>query len=199
MVAVLFADIAPEHVAGLVLVAPALPPPFTAAEARWWRTIGRAVLAVAPPVARVMLRVVGRRLMEKKLEVLTDPAASGNKLNVGGGDPSKLSREFMDLAREEMTAAAPKQLGRGVTAMASIFTAMCVRPQRVRDAMRRVSAPTLLLWGDDDRLIVRAWIDDWMAQRPDWDLSVFEAVGHALPIEVPDRYADAVGEWVTRR
>lgn len=200
MIAVLFADIAPERVAGLVLVAPALPPPLSASEARWWRTIGRTGLAVAPPVARAMLRVLGRRLIErlieKKFRALADPAASGSKWNVGGGDLSRLSSEFTHLAREELTAARPKQLGRGVTVMASILSAMCVRPQRVQDAICRTSAPTLLLWGDDDRVIVRAWIDDWMAQRPDWNLSVFEAVGHALPIEVPGRYADAVGEWM---
>jgi len=131
-----------------------------------------------------------------KLRVLSDPAAlSGSRWDVGGGDLS-LSSEFTRLAGEELTAARPKQLGRGVTVMASIMSAMFVRRRRVQDAMRRTSAPTLLLWGDDDRLIVRAWIDDWMARRPDWNLSVFEAVGHALPLEVPGRYADTVGDWM---
>ncbi|NEW43828.1 alpha/beta hydrolase [Nocardia cyriacigeorgica] len=196
MIAILFADIAPERAAGLVLAAPALPPPLSAGEARWWQTIGRTGLAVAPPVARAMLPVLGRRLIEKKFRALADSAAPGSKRDVGGGDMSRLSSEFMDLAREELTAARPKELGRGVTAMASILSAMCVRPQRVQDAICRTEAPTLLLWGDDDRVIVRAWIDDWMTRRPDWNLSVFEAVGHALPIEVPGRYADTVGEWM---
>ncbi|MFI6866949.1 alpha/beta fold hydrolase [Nocardia sp. NPDC050406] len=194
MIAMLLADIAPERVTGLVLVAPALPPPLSASDARWWRTIGRAGLVAVPPVAGLVLRIFGRRLVERKFRAPIESGAS-SQWNVGGGDMSRLSSEFLCLAREELMAAPPRRLGRSVTTVASILSAMCVRPQRVRDAMRRTSAPTLLLWGDDDRVIVRAWIDDWMARRPDWNLSVLEAVGHALPLEAPGRYADAVGEW----
>ncbi|MBF6179922.1 alpha/beta fold hydrolase [Nocardia otitidiscaviarum] len=195
MVALLFADLAPERVAGLVLVAPALPPPLSAGESRWWRTIGRAGLAVGPPVARAALRVFGKRLIDRKRAVLSDPAASG--WDLAGGDGSRLSAEFRELAGEELRTAGPRQLGRGITGFASIMSAMFVRRHPVQDAMRRTSAPTLLLWGDDDRLIVRAWIDDWTARRPDWQLTVLDTVGHALPIEVPGRYADAVGEWLS--
>ncbi|WP_282778923.1 MULTISPECIES: alpha/beta hydrolase [unclassified Nocardia] len=193
MIALLFADIAPERVAGLVLAAPALPPPLSASESRWWRTIGRAGLAVAPPLARATLRLFGKRLIDRKREVLSDPTASG--WDLAGGDGSRLSTEFRELAAAELATAGPNQLGRGITAFASITSTMFVRRHRVQDAMRRTSAPTLLLWGDDDRLIVRAWIDDWTARRPDWQLAVLDTVGHALPIEVPDRYADAVGTW----
>ncbi len=194
MVALLFADLAPERVAGLVLVAPALPPPLGAGESRWWRTVGRAGLAVAPPIARAALRVFGTRLIDRKRAVLSDPAASG--WDLAGGDGSRLSAEIRELAVAELGTAGPSQWGRGITVFASIMSAMFVRRRPVQDAMRRTSAPTLLLWGDDDRLIVRAWIDDWTAHRPDWQLTVLDTVGHALPIEVPQRYAEAVGEWL---
>ncbi|MPZ94310.1 MAG: alpha/beta fold hydrolase, partial [Propionibacteriales bacterium] len=197
IVALLFADIAPDRVVRIVLVTPALPPPISVGESRWWRTVGRVGLAVAPPVARGLLRLFGRRLLDLNIRILADPAGIvGTKWDLGGGDLGRISPEFTELTRDEFMALQPKQLDSSVTVIASIFSAMFVRRHRVQEAMRRAAAPTLLLWGDDDRLITRKWIDDWTAQRPDWNLSVFENVGHALPIEVPDAYAQAVGEWM---
>ena len=59
MVALLFADQAPERVAGLVLVAPALPPALSEGEARMWRTLGRAGLAQRPGWNLVVLHRAG--------------------------------------------------------------------------------------------------------------------------------------------
>jgi pimeloyl-ACP methyl ester carboxylesterase len=72
---------------------------------------------------------------------------------------------------------------------------MLVRRRPVLEAMRRVTAPTLLVWGDEDRLTPRASIDAWTAQRPDWTLVVLRGVGHAPPFEVPADYARTVIEW----
>ncbi len=85
VIALLFADQAPERVAGLILVVPALPPPLSAREARMWQTLGRAGLAVVAPVALVLLRVSGRRILAAQLRVLDDPASiAGSKWNTGG-------------------------------------------------------------------------------------------------------------------
>lgn len=196
MIALLFADLAPERVAGIVLVAPALPPRISEREARMWRTVGRAGLAVVPSIARLMLRVLGRRLLDKKVRFLADPAAiAGSKWNTGG-DLTRVSAEITDVARDEMAAVRPKQMASWVTVMASVMSLMLVRRERVFAAMSRVAAPTLLLCGDDDRLIMRASIDDWSARRPDWELTVLDGVGHAPPWEVPADYARAVGNWM---
>ena len=58
-----------------------------------------------------------------------------------------------------------------------------------------MAVPTLLLWGDQDPLIGRPVIDDLAARRPDWSLHVLESVGHLLPVEAADAYADVVGAW----
>ena len=196
MVAELFADLEPGRVAGLVLVAPALPPPLTAREARRWRTLGPVGLAVAAPVARTAVRLLGRRFVDVKLRALSDPSAfRGSRWDVGGGE-LRLSGELTRLAAEELGAVRPRQLADVVTVMTSTTSEMFVRRRRVQTAMRRVPAPTLVLWGDQDRLIPRAWIDAWAAHRPDWSVSVFAGVGHTLPLEVPERYADTVGDWM---
>lgn len=104
----------------------------------------------------------------------------------------RMSPEMAGLRRDEMSAVEPTRLGSAVTAYASL---MFVRRRPVLDAMRRVASPTLLVWGDEDRLTARASIDDWTAQRPDWNLVVLGRVGDAPPFEVPGDYARTVIDW----
>jgi len=65
------------------------------------------------------------------------------------------------------------------------------------EAIDRVAAPTLLLWGDQDPLIDRTVIDSLITRRTDWNLRVIHAAGHVLPMEVPDRYVAVVTSWYT--
>ena len=195
MIALLFANQAPERVTGLVLVVPALPHPLSDGEARMWRTLGRAGLAVVAPVARALLRVLGRRILAWNLRQLDDPGAiAGSKWNTGG-DLTKMSAEITGLMRDEMSAVKPTRLESAVTVYASVMSLMLIRRRPVLDAMRRVAAPTLLVWGEEDRLTPRASIDDWTAQRPDWNLVVLHGVGHAPPLEAPADYARTVIDW----
>ena len=195
MIALLFADQAPERVAGLVLVVPALPAPISGREARMWQTLGRAGLAVVAPVARVLLRLSGRRILAWNLRLLDNPASiAGSKWDTGG-NLTKMSAEISRLMRDEMSDVEPRRLGNTVTVYASVMSLMFVRRRSVLDAMRRVAAPALLVWGDEDRLTPRASIDDWTAQRPDWKLVVLHGVGHAPPFEVPAEYARTVIDW----
>lgn len=199
MIALLFADQAPERVEGLVLVVPALPPPLSEREARGWRVVGRAGLPVVAPAARALVRVGGRRILNASLRQLADPASAGGK-NLGTrGDLTRISPELISLMRDEMSAVEPKRLGRVVTVYASLLSLMLVRPQPVLHAMRRVAAPTLLVWSDEDGITPRASIDDWMAQRPDWTLAVLRGVGHAPPLEAPAEYARTVLGWLGSR
>jgi pimeloyl-ACP methyl ester carboxylesterase len=195
MIALLFADQVPERVAGLVLVVPALPPPLSDGEARRWRALGRAGLAVGAPVALVLLRVAGRRVLAAQLRVLDDPASIASSRWNTGGDLTRMSPDLNGLLRDEMSAVEPMRLRSAVTVYASLMSLMLVRRRPALDAMRRVASPTLLVCGDEDRLTARATIDDWTAQRPDWDLVVLHGVGHAPPLEAPADYARAVIDW----
>lgn len=106
-----------------------------------------------------------------------------------------MSAKLTDLMRDEMASVEPKAMGNLVTVYASVMSLMFVRRRAVLDAMRGVAAPTLLVWGDQDRLTARASIDEWTAQRPDWNLAVLHGVGHAPPLEVPFDYVRAVIGW----
>jgi pimeloyl-ACP methyl ester carboxylesterase len=195
MIALLFADQAPQRVAGLVLVAPALPAPLSVGEARMWQTVGRVGLAIGAPLALALLRVSGRRLLAMQLRVLDDPASiAGSKWNAGG-DLTRMSPEISGLLRDEMSVVEPRRLRSAVTVYDSLMSLMFVRRRRALDSIRRAASPTLLVWGDEDRLTPRASIDDWTAQRPDWSLVVLRRVGHAPPLEVPADYARTVIDW----
>lgn len=185
-VALLFADLAPDRVDALVLVAPALPPPLTEREARMLRTLGGAGLAVVAPPARLLLRFLGPRILAGKLRPTGDPAS------IAG---TRTSPEIAALMREEMAAVTPARWGNVVTVYASLMSLMLVRRQPLLDALRRVAAPTLLVWGDEDPLAARASIDDWTARRPDWKPLLLHRVGHAPPLEVPAHYARTVIDW----
>lgn len=195
MIALLFADQAPERVAALVLVVPALPPPLSDREARTCQTIGRPALAIIAPVALVLLRVSARRILAFSQRQLSDPASIGRGKWNAGGDMTRMSSEITGVMQDEMSAVEPTRMGNLVTVYASVLSLILVRRRPVLDAMRRVAAPTLLVWGDEDRICSRASIDDWTAQRTDWNLVVLHGVGHAPPIEVPADYARAVIVW----
>ncbi|MBD8504975.1 alpha/beta hydrolase [Hoyosella sp. G463] len=199
MISLLFADQSPERVDALVLVAPALPPPLSHREARMCKTLGRAGLAVIAPVARVLLRLSGRRMLAASQRHLADPASiADTKWNAGGG-MTRMSPEILGLMREEMAAVEPKRMASMVTVYASLMSLILVRRRSALEAMHRVTAPTLLVVGDEDRLAPRASIDDWTAQRPDWSVMVLNGVGHAPPFEVPADYARTVIKWCDSR
>jgi pimeloyl-ACP methyl ester carboxylesterase len=201
LVALLFADLAPERVGGLVLVAPALPGPLSAAQALGWQTLGRLTVSAGPPVLRGLLRLTGRGLLELKTRRHATPEAlSASDLAYLGGDPSRLSHDITALWAEELDGirARPDRLPDAVTAFGSAVSAMYVKRRPVREAIDRVPVPTLLLWGDQDPLIGRPVIDNLTARRPDWSLHVFDSAGHLLPLEVANAYADVIGGWWCR-
>jgi pimeloyl-ACP methyl ester carboxylesterase len=58
-----------------------------------------------------------------------------------------------------------------------------------------VTAPTLLVYGDQDTLISRSEQDVLLETLPDARLEVYEGVGHALHWEEPDRFAADVAAF----
>ncbi|TKK84156.1 alpha/beta hydrolase [Herbidospora galbida] len=183
LVALLFAEAAPDRVGRLVLACPALPGPLPPGEARFWRFLGRPLLAAGPPVARAVLPLAGRRLLDLKVSRYADPGAWS-----GGA----ISPDMTALLADQLREARPQRLGAAVTAFASVVSALFVDRRAVHRAIARVGAPTLLLWGGRDALIGREVADDLAARRPDWRWRDFPEAGHLLPLETPHGYVEAV-------
>jgi len=194
LVALLFADASPERVARLVLVCPTLPGPMPPDEVLFWRVLGRPLLAVAPPVARAVLRLAGRRLLDLKLSGYADPGSWPT--GAAGGDVSRLSPDMIALLADELRQAQPRRLGLAVTALASVLSSLYVDRRPPHQAIARVVAPTLLLGGGQDGLITPSTIDDLAGRRPGWQRQVFPEAGHLLPLETPHGYAETVGRWL---
>ena len=199
LVAALAAGMMPDQTRGLVLVAPTLPWRRTSpAEAFGWQTLGRLAIAAGPPTTRIMLRLAGRRILDAKRTAIKEAGAvSGGRSNLIGGDPSRVSRAQVDLWLDDLDAARahPELLAGTATAFASVIEAMFITQRPVSAALDSVGAPVLLLWGTDDPLVDPSSLLQH-ARRPGWTPGPIDDVGHLLPVEVPDLYAQAVGQWL---
>jgi pimeloyl-ACP methyl ester carboxylesterase len=194
LVAVLFAAGEPGRVQRLVLVNPTLPGPMSPLGRLGWQTIGRLGLLVVPTLGGLLLRLpVVRRA---KLGATRDARAAAR---FSGGDLSRMSSEMAALLDKERRGvfAQPWRLDSVAAAWASAVTAMYVRRRPVEEAIDRVAAPTLLVWGDQDPMIGTTVVDGLITRRTDWNLRVIHGAGHVLPMEVPDRYLAVVTSWYT--
>lgn len=191
-----FAADTPERVERLVLVTPPLPAPVTALQRLGWQTLGRLVLLVGPPVARALARLWGRRAIDRKLAVLNETVPG--RFDGLGGDPSRVAPDNIALWAEQFVELRthPERMGHAATAFASVVSAMVVDSSPTREAIDRIAVPVLLIIGDQDPVIERSTIDHVLARRPDWDVHVLTSAGHLAPLEMPDRYAEAVGRWL---
>jgi pimeloyl-ACP methyl ester carboxylesterase len=61
--------------------------------------------------------------------------------------------------------------------------------------LAKVSAPTLLLWGEDDKVAPVGLASDWLKAIPQASVRMFPGTGHLLFHERPDAVA-AIGEFV---
>jgi pimeloyl-ACP methyl ester carboxylesterase len=64
--------------------------------------------------------------------------------------------------------------------------------------LERITAPTLLIWGDADRLVTREMQEQLAARLPHAELVVYPGVGHAPRWENPSRFASDVAAFVER-
>jgi pimeloyl-ACP methyl ester carboxylesterase len=185
LVGALFAGRVPERVERLVLTSAPLPglpdpPPFPGG----WR-VG---LRVARPIADVLVGA-GVRLKADvwRRRVVDRDARLGSEL-------SRMSPELLSLAAEEVARLVlPWRVEGAVDAGLAVLRALTVDEASTRAALDPITAPTLLLWGADDRVIPKRLIEEVAAARPDWTSRTLDGVGHLLPWESPGRYVDLAG------
>jgi pimeloyl-ACP methyl ester carboxylesterase len=191
-----FAANTPERVGRLVLATPPLPAPLTALQRLGWQTLGRLMLLVGPPSARALVRLWGRRAIDRKLAVLDETVAG--RFDGLGGDPSRIAPDNVALWAEQFAElrAHPERMGYAATAFASVVSGLFVDRRPTLEAIDRIAVPVLVLLGDQDLVIERSTIDHVLARRPEWNLHVLESAGHLAPLEMPERYAEAIGRWL---
>jgi pimeloyl-ACP methyl ester carboxylesterase len=105
-----------------------------------------------------------------------------------------MSRELVSLAAEEVGRLVLRWRVEGaVDAAMSVLRALTIGEARTREALDSIIAPTLLLWGADDRVIPQRLIDEVETAHPSWSSRTIDDVGHVLPWESPELYVELGG------
>jgi pimeloyl-ACP methyl ester carboxylesterase len=63
--------------------------------------------------------------------------------------------------------------------------------------LHRVSAPTLLVWGESDRIVPPRYADDFRAAIAGARVEVIPEAGHLPQVEQPDRLAEAIEQFLS--
>lgn len=184
LISILVAEAAPELIDGLILVDAALP------------TIRpRLDAPVIKGLVRPLIPGLGQKMYEKAIE---DPEAYMDQLfGIVFHDPTAVDPEHREIALEMAKARADmpwvaKSFG---DAARSLFRIL-VRRRAFVSRVETIAAPVLIMHGDKDRLVDVASAR-WLAHlRPDWQLEIFENVGHVPQLEVPDRFLEAMERWL---
>lgn len=164
---------APDRVAGLILVDSAGYPFEPESIPIGFR------LAQMPALAPLMNRLLPRSMIESSLH------------NVYG-DPSLVSTELVD-RYYELTLRKGNR-----AALAERFSQMQVRDD-VRDLVKALTIPALIIWGDQDRLIPLHVGEAMASDFPDSELVRFSHLGHVPHEESPAETLAAVKSFLERR
>lgn len=68
--------------------------------------------------------------------------------------------------------------------------------QYIRENLNKITAPTLIVWGRQDRLRPIAHADVAKERIPDSRLHVFDPCGHLPPIEYPEEFNNLLLEFL---
>ncbi len=188
LLAMLVAARCPEHVSRLVLVDPGQPkPPGVPVN----RLLAAGFVALTTPG-------VGEAAMWLR-ERFTDPEEIVEQtLNRLASNPSAVPAHvrdaYIDMARER---AGMPWAGTAFLQASRSMVRLLARDSAFPDFLQRLEPPTLIIHGGADDLVnpdASRWL---VEQRPDWDLRLLDGLGHSPQVEAPERFTDAMSEWLT--
>ncbi|MBW3561355.1 MAG: alpha/beta hydrolase [Actinobacteria bacterium] len=189
LIATLVAGRHPARIGRLVLVNPALPAPRRSMLRQLsLRVFTRIIPAAIPGVGRL---VIEAGLRQRTAEELVEESIASVFADVERCRPAMRDAliENAELAKREPWRRA------GLADAAGSLVMMIAEAGELNHAIDSIDAPTLLLWGDDDRLVTGHVIAGLVERRPGWDQHVFGGVGHAPMVEAPDEFATVVDGW----
>jgi pimeloyl-ACP methyl ester carboxylesterase len=181
LVSLLVAAARPDLVATLALVSPAMP-------------VYRVPAAFSRALLLLLLPGVPT-LAERRLTGVTPEQQVRGMVQMCFGDPRRVPRARLEQALEEMRerAAQPWATRALARSMRGLITSyLRVGRANAWRAARRLRPPTLVVWGDRDRLVDPALAPRLAAAVPDGRLLVLEGVGHVAMMEAAEPTARAV-------
>lgn len=67
----------------------------------------------------------------------------------------------------------------------------------LRNRLRRIVAPTLVLWGDEDHMVPLAHAESYATSIPGAGLKIVKQAGHSVHVEMPDSAAQTVLDFLS--
>jgi pimeloyl-ACP methyl ester carboxylesterase len=174
----------PDLFRSLTLISPAIPD--NRIRAFPLRNDPRAALIVVPGLGELVLRHYNRRY---------SPAARvRGTIKLCFADPSRYPAQRLDESVGEQTArmAMPWAETAVVRSTRGLAAAQFLHGRVGWATLRKLTMPTLVVWGDTDRLVAPDLAPYVAAAIPDSRLLVLEHVGHTAMMEVPQITARAV-------
>lgn len=189
LISLLVAAQEPGLVDRLVLVAPALPTPIRALHRIPPLTLARFAPFVAPSLGEWTMRRLHDRATPEQVWARTRDLVYA--------DPARVAPEITEIGIDNLAFGrrAPWR-PRGFAVAAHSLVSLLVGTRRILTAVDAISQPTLLVWGEADRLVGHAAIERVRGRRPDWDSHDFAGIGHVPQLESPAAYLDVVGSWL---
>jgi len=187
-VAEMVASDRPDLVSALVLIAPATPP-----EKMFTRPADPAVLV---RLALQSLPGVGAPLTRYLTSSMSPEDQVDLTFALVAADPARLSPEFRAAAVE--LARARRSMpwtARAFNDAARSLRRVMLDRASFRSMIDAIAQPTLLIWGDGDRIVKPANLR-WLAGlRPDWTSIEMPGVGHVPMAEVPRATFELITDW----
>jgi len=179
---------APDTVAGLVLIDPALPLPRQAPD---WQVASQFLMYTIPGLGELYLR----RLQSRQ----TPQLAVQRVIDLCFADPSRADPAMLTasiaLAAERQSQPARARDQAFLAASRSLMRVVGLR-RRYWEMMASVRVPVLLIGGDADRLVPVVAVRQAAARNPHWETVILPGVGHTPQLEVPDVVTETLRDWL---
>jgi len=178
---------ASDIVSGLVLVDPALPRPL----------LSKVDLRVGAGFALMALPGLGEAALSRRRQRVSPRQQVKETLALCCVDSSRIPPEVVELGIQLAGERAGDEYGATDFLMAArSVVKLLTRPRRFVAAMQAVSAPVLLIHGDQDRLVLFTAAERIARTHSKWRFVPARGVGHVPQLEVPEWTADTVLSWL---
>jgi pimeloyl-ACP methyl ester carboxylesterase len=187
VVAMLEAAARPDHVSGVVLVNPGLRRP---SGVHLDRPLTRMFGTILIPLA-------GERYLDRRWRSLGPDGLVHSSLELCCVDPGRVPDEVVDA----MVAVSRSLRGMPGARLAYIEAARSLVPymsssRRFDGLVSSFVQPTLLIHGEQDRLVPVSAAHAVARRRPSWCFEQVAGIGHTPQMEAPDQFAGIVARWL---
>jgi pimeloyl-ACP methyl ester carboxylesterase len=191
LISVLHTVAAPDTVAGVVLIDPALPLPRRAPDPL---VAGQFLLFMLPGPGELLVRTLSRRTPEQAVRQLVEL----NFADPSRADPAMVAAS-VDLARERRDdQAGARAREQSLLAATRSLLRVVGRSGRYWEMTKGITVPVLLIGGESDRLVPIAAMRRAAARNPRWETAFLAGVGHTPQLEVPGAVTGTIGDWLGR-